>query len=171
MQIRKFVQTSVEHGRSIGIAYYMDKLNFPTYAFKVTGEGNSKQIFDEIRKKYVALTPEEWVRQNIIRYLIREKNYPSGLFAVETGLKYNRMTKRTDVVVYNPDGKVVLIVECKAPGVTINQDPFNQIAMYNKELLSKLLVVTNGIAHYCCEMDYKDGNHKFLDEIPDYHSI
>jgi len=149
----------------------LDKLNFPTYAFRVQGQDDAKQIFDDIRKKYVALTPEEWVRQHIIRYLIREKNYPGGLFSVETGLKYNRLTKRTDVVVYNPNGEVVLLIECKAPGVTINQDPFNQIAMYNKELRGKVLIVTNGLAHYCCEMDYEGGEHKFLDEIPDYKSL
>ena len=149
----------------------MDKLNFPTYAFKVKGQGDEKKIFDQIRKKYIILTPEEWVRQHIVRYLIKEKNYPSGLFKVETGLKYNHLAKRTDVVVYNPLGEVVLIVECKAPGVSINQDPFNQIAIYNKELRGKLLIVTNGLAHYCCEMDYKYGKHTFLDEIPDYHSI
>ena len=149
----------------------MDKLNFPTYAFKVKGQGEEKKIFDEIRKKYIILTPEEWVRQNLVRYLIREKNYPSGLFKVETGLKYNNLAKRTDVVVYNPQAEVVLIVECKAPGVTINQDPFNQIAMYNKELQGKYLIVTNGLSHYCCKMDYENGEHKFLDEIPDYKSI
>lgn len=149
----------------------MDKLNFPTYAFKVTGQGDDRKIFDEIRKKYLKLTPEEWVRQHIIRYLIREKHFPVGLFAIEAGLKYNGIAKRTDIVVYNPQGKVVLLVECKAPGVTINQDPFNQIAMYNKELQGQFLIVTNGIAHYCCEMDYKFGKHQFLDEIPDYLTI
>lgn len=149
----------------------MDKLNFPTYAFKVTGQGDDKKIFDEVRKKYLKLTPEEWVRQHVIRYLIREKNFPEGLFAIETGLKYNGIGKRTDIVVYNPKGEVVMLVECKAPGVTINQDPFNQIAMYNKELQGQFLIVTNGISHYCCEMDYEFGKHKFLDEIPDYLTI
>jgi len=149
----------------------MDKLNFPIYAFKVTGQGDEKKIFDEVRKKYIVLTPEEWVRQHIIRYLIKEKNYPSGLFNVETGLKYNGRAKRTDIVVYNPLGEVVVIVECKAPGVTINQDPFDQIAMYNKELQGQYLIVTNGMSHYCCKMDYENGEHQFLEEIPDYMSI
>jgi len=150
---------------------YMDKLNFPTYAFRVKGHEDEKKIFDDVRKKYIALTPEEWVRQHIVRYLIKEKNYPGSLFAIETGTKYNRMAKRTDIVVYNPDGHVVLLIECKAPGVAINQNPFNQIAMYNKELRGKFLIVTNGISHYCCEMDYVNGDHKFLEDIPDYDSI
>ena len=149
----------------------MDKLNFPTYAFKVKGQEEERKIFDDVRKKYVALTPEEWVRQHIVRYLTKEKNYPSSLFAIETGIKYNHMAKRTDIVVYNPDREVVLLIECKAPGVTINQNPFNQIAMYNKELRGKFLIVTNGLSHYCCEMDYEKGDHKFLKEIPDYESI
>jgi hypothetical protein len=149
----------------------MDKLNFPTYAFRVKGQEYERKIFDDVRKKYVALTPEEWVRQHIVRYLIKEKNYPSSLFAIETGTKYNHLAKRTDIVVYNPDREVVLLIECKAPGVTINQNPFNQIAMYNKDLHGKFLIVTNGLSHYCCEVDYEKGDHKFLVEIPDYESI
>ncbi len=146
----------------------MDALNFPTYAFKVRVEGDQKQIFDEIRKKYIALTPEEWVRQHMIKYLTKEKKYPSGLFAIETGLKYNKLQKRTDLVVYKRDGLPLLLVECKAPGVTINEKPFNQIASYNKKLQSKYLIVTNGISHYCCEIDYSNGKLEFLDNIPKY---
>jgi len=146
----------------------MDSLNFPNYAFKVRGLGEKKQILDEIRKKYVALTPEEWVRQHMVRYLIKEKNYPEGLFSIETGLKYNKLRKRTDIVVYNRLGKPLLLVECKAPGVTINEKPFNQIACYNKELQGKYLIVTNGITHYCCEIDYTNGKIDFLDKIPNY---
>ena len=146
----------------------MDTLNFPIYAFKVKESGNQKQIFDNIRKKYVALTPEEWVRQHMISYLIKEKKYPESLFAVETGLKYNELKKRTDVVVHNRYGQPLLLVECKAPGVTINEQPFNQIACYNKELQGEYLIVTNGMSHYCCKVDYSNGKLEFLDQIPEY---
>ena len=146
----------------------MDKLNFPAYTFKVKGNDTGKQIFDEIRKKYVALTPEEWVRQHIIRYLIDHKKYPAGLFAVESGTKYNRLKKRTDLVIYDREGKALVIVECKAPDICLNQKSFNQIASYNKNIRGKYLIVTNGLSHYCCEVDYLHGRHKFLEEIPEY---
>lgn len=149
----------------------MQQLNLPTYSFKIKSAGERKQIFDEIRKKYVALTPEEWVRQNFIRYLIYEKQFPASLIAIEMALKYNRMKKRGDVVIYNKSGEPVVIVECKAPDVKITQDAFDQIARYNMALKVKYLIVTNGLIHYCCLMDYEKKSYAFLEEIPLYKNI
>ena len=116
----------------------------------------------------MALTPEEWVRQNFIRYLIHEKQFPASLIAIEMALKYNRMQKRGDVVVYDKSGKPLLIVECKAPNVKITQNAFDQVARYNMALKVKYLVVTNGLTHYCCSMDYPRKSYEFLDGIPMY---
>ena len=144
----------------------MQALNLPQYAFKLKELGSSTQIFDAIRKKYVALTPEEWVRQNFLQYLIQDKNFPASLIAVEAGLKYNQMQKRTDVLVYNKLGNPYLMVECKAPEVKITQDAFDQIARYNMVFKVKYLVVTNGLNHFCCQMDYTTNTYQYLEQVP-----
>ena len=126
------------------------------------------QIFDEVRKKYLKLTPEEWVRQNFIQYLNKEKKYPMSLMGVEKMVKYNDLKTRADIVLYNTDGKANIIVECKSPDVKITQDTFNQIAKYNSQLKVKYLVVTNGMKHYCCKTHYKTDEIVFLEEIPNY---
>ncbi len=149
----------------------MEKLNLPEYEFRIRKREGRPEIFDTFRKKFVALTPEEWVRQNFLMYLVNEKEYPGSLIAVEAGLKlYNRI-KRTDIVVYSNLGKPVLIVECKAPEVTINQKAFDQIARYNMALRVKYLIVTNGINHYCCLLDYANNSIKYLKDIPDYKNL
>ena len=125
-------------------------------------------IFDEVRKKYLLLTPEEWVRQNFIHYLNKEKNYPLGLMGVEKMVKYNNLKTRADIVLYNIEGNPNIIVECKSPNVKITQDTFNQIAKYNSQLKVKYLIVTNGMKHYCCKMDYETNEITFLEEIPIY---
>ncbi len=146
----------------------MEKLNLPEYDFRIRKSDQKLEIFDAFRKKFVSLTPEEWVRQNFLMYLVNEKYYPASLIAVEAGLKlYNRI-KRTDIVVYSNLAKPVLIVECKAPEVTINQKVFDQIARYNMVLKVKYLIVTNGLNHYCCYLDYENNSIKYLEEIPDY---
>lgn len=117
-----------------------------------------------MRKKYVALTPEEWVRQHWIAFLVRFKNYPKSLIAVEAGLHYNQMSKRADIVVYNRVGEVYLIVEVKAPTVKLDQDVLNQIAAYHKSMPAKFLVISNGIKHYC--MQTGGGKISFWDDIP-----
>lgn len=144
----------------------MKALNLPPYQFKIKQQGLRTQIFDSIRKKYVVLTPEEWVRQNFLQFLIREKNYPASLIAVEAGLKYNQLQKRMDVLVYNKQGTPHLMVECKAPEVKINQDVFDQIARYNMVFKVKYLVVTNGMHHFCCLMDYTNNSYQYLEQIP-----
>lgn len=149
----------------------MENLNLPTYSFKIKSEVQRKLIFDSIRKKYVVLTPEEWVRQNFIRYLIEEKGYPASLIAVEKKVDVNLLPQRSDIVLYNANAKPVMIVECKAAKIKISQDVFNQIARYNMKLMVPLLVVTNGLHHYCCKMDYEKKSFEFIREIPHYSLI
>lgn len=144
----------------------MQELNLPFYEFKFKKENERLQIFDAIRKKYVVLTPEEWVRQNFMQYLIQEKQFPQSLMAVEAGLKINQQKKRTDLLVYDKSGLPFLMVECKAPEVKITQNTFDQIARYNIVFQVKYLVVTNGLEHYCCEMDYDKKSFVYLPEIP-----
>ncbi len=131
-------------------------------------DGEKTYIFDVVRKKYLLLTNEEWVRQNFIHYLNKEKKYPLGLMGVEQMVKYNSLKTRADIVMYNTLGKAHIIVECKAPDVKITQDTFNQIAKYNSQLKVKYLLVTNGMNHYCCKMDYERNRIAFLEEIPSY---
>jgi type I site-specific restriction endonuclease len=143
-------------------------LSLPIYKLKMKSEGEKTYIFDVVRKKYLLLTPEEWVRQNFIHYLNKEKKYPLGLMGVEQMVKYNSLKTRADIVMYNTEGKANIIVECKAPDVKITQDTFNQIAKYNSQLKVKYLLVTNGMNHYCCKMDYDSNRITFLEEIPSY---
>ena len=146
----------------------LPKLNLPNSELKIKLVEETTQVFDEVRKKYFKLTPEEWVRQNFIHYLNKEKKYPFGLMGVEKMVKYNSLKTRADIVIWNRDGMPSVIVECKAPNVKITQDAFNQIAKYNYKLRVKYLVVTNGLQHFCCEMDYKNNKITFLEEIPEY---
>ncbi|MCT4604071.1 MAG: type I restriction enzyme HsdR N-terminal domain-containing protein [Marinifilum sp.] len=149
----------------------MENLNLPTYSFKIKSDLQRKLIFDSIRKKYVVLTPEEWVRQNFIRFLIEEKGFPASLIAVEKKVDVNLLPQRSDVVLYNRNANPVMIVECKASKVKITQDVFNQVARYNMKLRVPFLLVTNGLKHFCCYMDYDNKSFKFLENIPDYQSI
>ena len=146
----------------------LPQLNLPIAALKTKLVEGTTQVFDQVRKKYLVLTAEEWVRQHFIHYLNQEKNYPLGLMGVEQMVKYNGMQTRADIVLYATDGKPNMIVECKAPDVKITQDAFNQIAKYNFKLKVKYLVLTNGIQHFCCQMDYETNGIKFLEEIPSY---
>lgn len=125
-------------------------------------------IFDILRKKYLVLTPEEWVRQHFVHYLIDEKNYPVTLIALEKQLVINNRKKRTDILIFNKDGNHDIIVECKAPSVKITQDTFDQIARYNLKLKANFLIVTNGLEHFYCKMDFENETYIFLKEIPKY---
>lgn len=149
----------------------MDTLNLPAYEAKINEADGKHQIFDDIRKKWVALTPEEWVRQHFIHYLTGEKGYPAGLMAVEMAMRYNRMTKRGDIVVHDREGKPVLIVECKAPDVKITQDAFDQVARYHMALRPNYVAVSNGIEHYYCWIDHKLKDYAFIDELPLYSEL
>lgn len=143
-------------------------LSLPIYKLKLKTVEEKIHIFDEVRKKYLLLTPEEWVRQNFIHYLNKEKKYPLGLMGVEQMVKYNSLKTRADIVIYNLEGKPNVIVECKAPEVKITQDTFNQIAKYNSQLKVKYLIVTNGMKHFCCQMDYENNKIIFLEDVPAY---
>lgn len=146
----------------------MQKLNFKTYSFRIKKTDNKIFIFDEIRKKFVVLQPEEWVRQHVIRFLIEEKQMPKSLINVEKEITINGLAKRYDVVVFSKNGDILLVVECKAPTVQISQSVFDQIARYNLMLKSEILMVTNGLNHYFCQVDYQKGKYVFLQELPEY---
>jgi len=148
----------------------MQQLNLPVYSFKTKEEKGKSYIFDEIRKKYLQLTPEEWVRQHFVKYLIQEKNYPASLIVLEKGLKLNELSKRADVLIYK-DSSPILLVECKAPEVKITQSTFDQIARYNLTFKVPFLIVTNGMSHYCCQIDFENNSYKFLEEIPDFTTL
>ena len=144
----------------------MKRLNFPNYEFRLKKEGQKRFIFDLIRKKYVQLSSEEWVRQNCIRFLIEEKRINKYSIAIEKEIEFNGIKKRFDIVSYSSEGKINLLVECKAPNIEINQKTFDQILTYNKILKSKYLMVTNGINHYYCKINEDRNNIKFLANFP-----
>jgi hypothetical protein len=146
----------------------VQKLNFPTYSFRFKNSENKVSIFDAIRKKFVILQPEEWVRQHCVHYLVEVKNYPISLINVEKELKVNDLKKRYDIVIFNTDGSIHLIVECKAPKIKINQSTFDQVARYNLALNATYLMVTNGLNHYYCVMDFEDEKYHFLQDLPNY---
>jgi len=146
----------------------MQKLNFPDSSFRFKSSENKTLVFDEIRKKFVVLTPEEWVRLHVVQFLLKEKNYPKSLINVEKQLKLNNTNKRYDIIIFNNDGSIFLIVECKAPSIAITQETFDQIARYNLALNSEYLMVTNGLEHYYCQMDFKNEQYIFLKDIPNY---
>jgi hypothetical protein len=127
-------------------------------------------IFDSIRKKFILLTPEEWVRQHVIEFLLNEKKYSKSLINVEKVVKVNGMNKRYDVIVFNSDGSIFLLIECKAPEVKIDQKTFDQIARYNLILNAQYLMVTNGLNHYFCEMDFENEKYTFLKELPEFNN-
>jgi hypothetical protein len=146
----------------------MQALNLPTYLFNTKSESGRTYILDTIRKKYVLLTPEEWVRQHIIKYLSEEKKVPLSLMAVETGFTYNKLQRRTDVLVYDRSGNAIAIVECKAPAVKLTTLVFDQILRYNLNFKVPYLIITNGMQHYCCKLDFETSGYVFLKEIPSY---
>jgi hypothetical protein len=146
-------------------------LNLPPYPFKIKREENELFIFDEIRRKYLFLTPEEWVRQHFVQFLIQVKKYPKSLFKLEGGMKLNTQQKRTDILIFNSAGEKVLLVECKAPSVKISQSTFDQIARYNIIHRVPLLAVSNGLNHYFCTIDFEKGTYSFIEDIPDYKTL
>ncbi len=140
------------------------QLNLPAYDVKI----KENNIFDTFRKKYVRLTPEEWVRQHFLHFLCNEKHYPASLMSVEKSLIINGMSRRFDAVVHNKDGTPVLLIEFKAPEIKLNQTVFDQVATYNLALHADYLIISNGLLHYCCKMDYEKRRYHFLQDIPDY---
>lgn len=150
----------------------MQQLNLPSCQPRTRANHAGKaEIFDPFRRKFVRLTPEEWVRQHFLSYLTVYKGYPASLIAVESALTYNRQAKRSDILVYGNGGKPLLVVECKAPEVALEQTVFDQVAMYNKSLMVPYLIVTNGMSHFACKIDHANNSYTFLKDIPDYETI
>jgi len=145
----------------------MDKLNLPAYSFRITKSANgSLFIFDSFRKKQVLLTPEEWVRQNILRYLTEEKKFPASLISLEAGIQVYRKPGRYDALVYNRSGMPSVLIECKAPPVAIGQETFDQVAAYNRTVKAPYLLITNGIKHYFCKIIADKMKYDFMEDIP-----
>ena len=149
----------------------MYALNLPAYEARITINDGKRQIFDPLRKSYVALTPEEWVRQHFVNFLLNVKGFPATLMANEVAITLNGMKKRCDTVVYDKALKPRVIVEYKAPTVKITKEVFAQISRYNLTLKVDYLIVSNGLQHYCCRMDYANSTYRFLQEIPEYNTI
>jgi hypothetical protein len=146
-------------------------LNLPAYPTKIIVRNGKNAIFDVLRKRYVALTPEEWVRQHFVHFLIEKKGYPQALIANEVSLSLNGTKKRCDSVLYNRDFTARMIIEYKAPHVAITQEVFEQISRYNIVLKVEYLIVSNGLNHYCCKIDYEHLTYTYLKEIPDYKDL
>jgi len=146
----------------------MYKLNLPSINPTLKKENGKVLIFDGIRKKYIVLTPEEWVRQHFIQYLITELKYPRSLFRIESSLTYNKLQKRSDILVFDRAGKPWMLIECKSPTIKLHQKAFNQVAVYNMTIGAKYLAVTNGMAHFCCEAALPGGAAKFLENFPPF---
>lgn len=146
----------------------MQKLNFPNYSFRFKNRENKIAAFDEIRKKFVILTPEEWVRLHCVQFLMKEKSFPRSYINVEKQLILGKRLKRYDIVAYKPSGEIHLIVECKAPEINITQETFDQVARYNMGLKATYLMVTNGLDHFFCQLDYENEKYRFLQDIPHF---
>ncbi len=149
----------------------MQQLNLPAASLNIQDRSGKLYVFDLFRKRYVMLTPEEWVRQHFLRYLHEHKAYPAGLIAVEASLKYNRMARRADAIIYGSSGKPLMIIECKAAHIPISQDVFDQVARYNFPFGVAFLVVTNGLQHFCMLRDAASQEWVALNEIPPFQDI
>jgi len=149
----------------------LKQLNLPEYSFKIKGKEDQELIFDAIRRKYVRLTPEEWVRQHFIQYLINEGKYPSGLLGVEVLTRWNKLKRRVDILVHNRLGQPVMLVECKAPDVKIDDKVFDQIVCYNMGFQVPCIIVTNGLVHYACRLIPEKPGYEYLDVIPLYEDL
>jgi hypothetical protein len=146
----------------------MNDLIFPSFEYQIATEVGKATIFDVIRKKKVALTPEEWVRQHLIHYMIEQLKYPKSLISVEDGLKFNKMQKRSDIVVYDRYGTVFMVAECKSFKVKLNQNSMDQLSAYNQRYKSKYLALTNGLKIFICHMDYQQKQSVFIRDFPAY---
>lgn len=143
----------------------------PEYELKTRRSEAGLEVFDDFRKKYVSFTPEEFVRQRFLLFLVHEKKYPKSLISVEKSLKVNGLDKRADALVYDAAGRVRMVVECKAPSVTLSQDVFDQIVRYNMVYKSDYLLITNGLSHACVRMNYAENSYNYLVEIPKFSEL
>jgi hypothetical protein len=149
----------------------MVKLNLPAYDVGLKKEQGKILIFDLLRKRYVVLTPEEWVRQHFIHYLINHLKYPRALIKIEGGLVFNTLQKRSDIVVFNREGNPWMMIECKAPELKLSKRTIRQASIYNHSLKAKYIVITNGLSHICCEINWNDSHTVVLDSMPQYNEI
>lgn len=149
----------------------MDKLSLPTFDFNIKESDGKTVIFDIIRKKYLILTPEEWVRQHFVHYLINHLGYVKTLISVEHGLKYNKLQKRTDIIVHDRKGDPLVLVECKAPEYNLNQKVLEQAMMYNRVLNAEYIIVTNGVEHSCLRVNSANKSVEYLSSLPFYNEI
>jgi hypothetical protein len=149
----------------------LKQLNLPEYSFRIAAIRGKEMIFDPLRRKYVRLTPEEWVRQNFVQYLVHEGHYPAGLIGIEVMFIYNRLKKRADILVHNRRGEPVMIVECKSPDVKLDDEVFDQVATYNLRYRVPYLVVTNGMIHYACRFNRQENRFDDLLAIPQYDEL
>jgi hypothetical protein len=145
---------------------FLEQLNFPTFVFDIREAPEGRQVFDVVRRRYVRLTPEEWVRQHVVRFLIEHRGFPRGLVAIEPGFTLRQLPKRADVVAYQRDGTPLLVVECKATTVPIGQAAVDQAARYNSVLGAAYVLVTNGRKHLFWHAEPVDGAFRFLADIP-----
>jgi Type I restriction enzyme R protein N terminus (HSDR_N) len=151
-----------------GLFVIMKQLNLPAFDYVVKKEDGKVFIMDIIRKKYLVLTPEEWVRQHFIHYLVTDLKYPKALIKIEGGLNYNSLQKRSDIVVYNRDGQPWMVVECKSPDEKLSQRTLHQASTYNSTLQARYLTITNGLVHICCDVNWADGKTTVLDTLPSF---
>lgn len=149
----------------------MEKINLPAYTHRIKEEDGIVKIFDEFRKKYVSLTPEEWVRQHFMHYLVNYRSYPKGLLLVEKELKIDGLKRRPDLVIYSKDGNPKILVEFKAPSVSIDENVFFQIALYNKKLNLPYLILSNGKVHFCAKINPENGMVDMMDDFPEYDEL
>jgi hypothetical protein len=149
----------------------MEPLNLPPYDVRLRNVNGHQQIFDVLRRRYVALTPEEWVRQHFVHFLIDQKGYPKGLLCNEIELKVGEKKLRCDTVLYNREMRPQIIIEYKAPHIALTQRVFDQITVYNMLLHVDYLIVSNGMQHYCCQMNYAQNQYRFLRAIPSYDTL
>lgn len=147
----------------------MVKLDLPGFDYQISKAEGKIWIFDIIRKKRVVLTPEEWVRQHIVHFFIDQLKYPKSLIKIESGLTYNQLQKRSDVVVYDREAKPWLLMECKAPDLKLNQNTIMQAAVYNNDLKAKYIAVSNGLQHVCYEVKENVSEIELLKSFPEYH--
>ncbi len=146
----------------------MESLNLPHYNHKIIIENNKEFILDSIRNKYLLLTPEEWVRQNFLTYLIHEKKYPASLISIEAEIRYHKLRRRYDALLYSKKGKPLMLMEFKSPKVAITQKVFDQIRQYNQHFLVPYMTISNGLKHFCCKHDAIKNTYEFLSEIPEF---
>ena len=149
----------------------MQRLNLPEYQFNIKNKEDALIILDPLRRRWVALTPEEWVRQTFVRFLIEDREFPPALMNNEISLSQNGIKRRCDTLVADHQGTPLVIVEYKAPTIEISQKTFDQIVRYNMVLRARFLIVSNGITHYCCKIDYESNSYTFLKDIPFYGSL